>query len=480
MPSTFEQLNPTRVKLTIDMPFAELEPAIAEAYKEIARQVTIPGFRKGKVPPRLIDQRFGRGVVLQEAINHVLPATYGAAITEHELRPLGEPEIDLVELNDGSNVLFTAEVDVRPEFELPDASTIKVEVDRLAVSDETVNERVDMLRERFATLTDEDRAVQAGDMVTINLVARKDGAVLSDAEATDLQYKVGSGQMLDGLDDALTGMQVGETKTFNSELVGGPHRGVEAEVEVTLHKVQSQKLPVVDDEFAQLVSEFDTAAEMLADLTDNLTRMTRLTQVGQGREKVLRALAGRADFELPEALVSSEQAARRENIEQQLTRAGLTLEQYLADNDDEPDTPDEFWAEVNGRVVEALRSQIILDKYAEEHGLEVSQQEFTELILARAAQNNTTPEHEVQHMMEHGHTAAWMAEAKRSKALAELFGAATIVDTDGNVLELSLVQSDGTLAEPEPHAEPGPQPKDTAGAKAKDDKPAETDESGEE
>ena len=311
-------------------------------------------------------------------------------------------------------------------------------------------------------------------MVTINLVARKDGAVLSDAEATDLQYKVGSGQMLDGLDDALTGMQVGETKTFNSELVGGPHRGVEAEVEVTLHKVQSQKLPVVDDEFAQLVSEFDTAAEMLADLTDNLTRMTRLTQVGQGREKVLRALAGRADFELPEALVSSEQAARRENIEQQLTRAGLTLEQYLADNDDEPDTPDEFWAEVNGRVVEALRSQIILDKYAEEHGLEVSQQEFTELILARAAQNNTTPEHEVQHMMEHGHTAAWMAEAKRSKALAELFGAATIVDTDGNVLELSLVQSDGTLAEP------GPQPKDTAGAEAKDDKPAETDESGEE
>lgn len=447
MPSTLEQLSPTRAKLTIDMPFAELEPAIAASYKEIANQVNIPGFRKGKVPARLIDQRFGRGTVLQEAINSVLPQAYGEAVQEHDLRPLGQPDIDISELNDGTNVVFTAEVDIRPDFELPDLSEVVIEVPVAQVTDEDVEERLNLLRERFATLTDVERAAATGDVVTINLTARQDGKVLEDAEASDVPYKLGAGGMLDGLDEALAGMQAGETKKFTSTLVGGPNRGEDAEVEVEVVKVQEQELPDVDNEFAQLVSEFDTAEEMLADLRDNLERMSRIDQANHARELVLQAVLERTEFELPEALVAHEQQTRRDSIEQQLTRSGLTLDQYLAEaEDEEAETVDEFWANVDKRVIEGIRSQIILDKYAEDADLQVSQQELTELIFAKAQQNGSSPEQELQHMMEHDHAAEWMGEVRRGKALGELVAAVKLTDTAGTIIDLSRLQPNGTLA----------------------------------
>ena len=449
MPSTLEQLSPTRVKLIIDLPFADLEPAIAESYKDIAKQVNIPGFRKGKVPAKLIDQRFGRGMVLQEAINSILPQAYGQAVQEHDLRPLSEPDIDISELNDGKNVIFTAEVDVRPDFDIPDVSEIEVQVAAASVSDADVNERVELLRERFATLSEVERAAQTGDVVVINLTASQDGEVLEDAEASDVQYKVGAGGMLDGLDDALVGLKAGESTSFTSTLVGGPNRDEQAEIQVEVVKVQSQDLPEVDDEFAQLVSEFDTAEEMLADLRDNLERIARIGQANQARELVLKAVVERTQLELPETLVSSEQQTRRESIETQLTRAGLTLDQYLADADEEEaETPEEFWELIDQRVSEGLRSQIILDKYAEDVELRVDQSELTELIFAKAQQNGTSPEQELQHMMEHDHAAEWMGEVRRGKALGELVAAAKVTDSEGVPVNLRGLKSDGTLAEP--------------------------------
>lgn len=463
MPSTLEQLSPTRVKLTIDLPFADLEPAIEASYKEISRQVNIPGFRKGKVPARLIDQRFGRGAVLQEAINQVLPQAYGQAVQEHDLRPLSQPEVDITELNDGKNVVFTAEVDVRPEFALPEMSKIAVEVPVAAVSDDDVNQRVELLRERFATLTEVDRAAEKGDMVVMNLTARQDDKVLEDAEAVDVSYKVGENTMIDGLDEAIIGLKAGESKKFDTVLVGGPNRNEEAEVEVTLTKVQSQELPEVDDEFAQLVSEFDTADEMMADLRDNLERMSRIDQANQARELVLKAIVDATEFDLPETLIAGEQQARRESIETQLTRAGLTIDQYLEEaEDEEAETAEAFWAGIDERVVEGLRSQIILDKYAEDAELEVNQSELTELIFAKAQQNGTSPEQELQHMMEHDHAAEWMGEVRRGKALGEMVNAAKVTDADGNAVDLRRLQSDGTLAEPtedEPAEEPKPKAK---------------------
>ncbi len=449
MPSTLEQLNPTRVKLTIDLPFEELQPAVDAAYKEIAQQVNIPGFRKGKVPARLIDQRFGRGMVLQEAINSILPQAYAEAVQTHELRPLGQPEIDITELNDGTNVLFTAEVDVRPDFEIADMTGVEIEVPVAVVSDEDVNERVELLRDRFATLTEVERGAQTGDVVVINLTASQNGVVLEEAEASEVSYKIGAGGFIDGLDEAVIGLKAGEKATFTSALVGGPNRGEDAEIEVEVVKVQSQELPEVDDEFAQLVSEFDTAEEMLADLRDNLERLARIDQANKAREAVLAKLVEETEFELPKSLIFVEQGNRRESIEQQLSSAGLTVEQYLDEaEDEEAQTPEEFWADIDERVVEGLRSQIILDKYAEDADLQVDQSELTELIFAKAQQNGTTPEQELQHMMEHDHAAEWMSEVRRGKALGELVAAAKVIDTDGNEVVLALLNNDGTLAEP--------------------------------
>jgi len=448
VPSTLEQLSPTRVKLTIDLPFEDLQPAIDAAYTDIAQQVNIPGFRKGKVPARLIDQRFGRGLVLQEAINSILPEAYGEAVQTHDLRPLGQPDIDISELNDGTNVLFTAEVDVRPDFEIADIAGVEVEVPVAAVSDEDVNERVELLRERFATLTEVDRPAETGDVVVLNLTASQDGKVLPEAEASEVSYKIGSGGFVDGLDEAVVGLSAGDKATFTSTLVGGPNRGEEAEIEVEIVKVQSQDLPDVDDEFAQLVSEFDTAEEMLADLRDNLERLARIDQANKARESVLAKLIEATEFELPEALITAEQESRRQSIEQQLSAAGLTIEQYLDEAEDEDaQTPEEFWADINNRVVEGLRSQIILDKYAEDAELQVGQSELTELIFAKAQQNGTSPEQELQHMMEHDHAAEWMGEVRRGKALGELVAAAKIIDAEGNEIDLSRLNNDGTVSE---------------------------------
>ena len=393
MPSTVEQLSPSRVKLTIDMPFEELKPSLDKAYREIAQQVTIPGFRKGKVPAAIIDQRFGRGMVLQEAINDALPDAYGQAVLEHKITPLGQPEIEVTNLEDGKNVQFTAEVDVRPDFELPSFDQISVEVEPAAFEEKELEERVETLRQRFATNTDVDRAAQDGDVVTVDLEGSQNGEVLEDATAEGIQYKLGSGGMLEGMDEAITGLKVGDSKTFTSKLLGGAHRDEDADIKVTVTKVQEQELPAVDDEFAQMVSQFDTAEEMRADLRERLEQMARLEQAADARDKVLEAVISKTDFELPQNLVDAEINARKQQVTQQLAGAGLSVEQYLKDAEDETaETEDDFWAEIEKRSMDALKAQIVLDKLADDNEYDVSQEELTQMIFTKAQQNGTSPE----------------------------------------------------------------------------------------
>ena len=448
MPSTVEQLSPTRAKLTIEIPFSELEPAIKKAYQEIGSQVSLPGFRKGKVPNSLIDQRYGRGAVLQEAINDALPQAYAAAVEEHKIVPLGQPDVDVTKLEDGEVVEFTAEVDVRPDFVIPEASSVTIEVIATEVTEDEVTERVELMRQRFGTFTDVERVAEDGDYVVIDLVAYEDGEPMADTEAHDMSYRLGEGGMIDGLDEALHGMSAGETKRFTTELVGGPKKGTEAEIEVSLKKVQEQELPALEDEFAQMVSEFDTVEEMLDDVRDNLLRIARIDQANTARDLVLSNIVKAAEFELPESLINAEIEARRTLVERQLTQAGLTVEQYLADSEDEDaETEEDFWAEIEKRTAEAVRAQLILDKYADETEVGVTQQDLTELIMQKAMQNGTTPEQEANHMVEHNHMGEWMQEIRRGKALGNLVNAAKVTDSQGNLVDLSRLQSDGTYAE---------------------------------
>ncbi len=449
MPSTVEQLSPTRVKLTVEIPFDDLKPHLDKAYKEIAGQVNIPGFRKGKVPASVIDQRFGRGVVLQEAINEALPQAYYAAIADSNIIPLGQPDVDVTKLEDNELVEFTAEVDIRPEFDLPDFSTLEATVDAPEIGEDAIEERINLLRQRFATTTDVDRAAADGDVLTIDLVASQDGKELDDATASGITYKIGEGVgMLDGLDEAVTGLSVGESKTFTSQLVGGEFRGQDAEITVTVGKVSEQELPDVDDEFAQMISEFDTVEEMREDLRKAVENQAAAEQLADARDKVLEAALEKTEFELPQALLTSELETRRNQIEQQLARGGLTVEAYLEQaEDEEAQTAEEFWKTIDERSEQAVRAQMLLDKFADDNALEVSQQELTELIFRKAQENNHSPQDEINHMMEHNHMADWMQEIRRGKALASICAAATVVDTEGNTVDMQLEVVNTTDAE---------------------------------
>jgi trigger factor len=459
--SAVETLSPTRAKLTVEVPFEELKPSLDAAYKKIAQQINVPGFRRGKVPPTVIDRQVGRGAVLDEAINAVLPQKYVEALQENSLEPVAQPEIEVTKLEDNETLEFTAEVEVKPEITLPDYEGIEAQVEDVELSDADVEEQVQALRERFATLLDVDRPAADGDAVVIDLKATQDGEVVEGAEVTGMSYQVGRGGMLDGLDEALTGMSAGEEKTFTSQLVGGDLVGQEVEVAVAVSQVQQQELPEVDDEFAQLASEFDTAEELHADVRERLARGKRLEQAAAARDAVLEVLLEKVEIPLPEQLVAEELTARRSNIEQQLAYAGITMESYL---EDEKQTHEEFEAELERRVRDAITAQFLLDAIAKKEELGVDQNELSQHLVRRAQQSGQDPQEFANHMFEHNHVPELVQEILRGKALAAIVETATVKDASGNVVELKNLRPDGTIGEPE--AEAADTDTDDAGAES--------------
>jgi trigger factor len=443
--SAVETLSPTRAKLTVEVPFEELKPSLDAAYKKIAQQINVPGFRRGKVPPMVIDRQVGRGAVLDEAINDALPKLYVEALQANELEPLAQPEIDITKFEDNESLEFTAEVDVRPEVQLPDYTGLAVTVDDIAVDDEDVEEQVQALRERFASLSEVERAAADGDFVVMDLVARKDGEVVEGAEVSGMSYQVGRGGMLDGLDETLTGMSAGDEATFTSQLVGGDQQGEDVEVEVRVTSVKEQELPELDDDFAQTASEFDTVDELTEDIRARLSRSKRLEQAAAARDAVLERLLDMVDVPLPEGVVDSELAARREQIEQQLGYAGMSMEQYL---DNEKQTVDEFEADLEKRVRDAVAAQFVLDQVAKSAEIGVNEGELQEHLMRRAQQSGQNPQEFMQHMIEHNHIPEMVSEVLRGKALATVVEAATVTDRSGNHVELKNLQPDGTIAEP--------------------------------
>src|SRR3954470_14595094 len=339
--SAVETLGPTRAKLTVEVPFEELKPSLDKAYQTIAQQINVPGFRRGKVPPMVIDRQVGRGAVLEQAINEVVPQKYVEALQSHDLQPLAQPEIEVTRMDDNETLEFTAEVDVRPEISVPDYSGLEAQVDDTEVSEDDVQEQIEALRERFGTLADVERTAADGDFVVIDLVATKDGAPVEGAEVTGMSYRVGRGGMLEGLDEALVGLGAGDSATFTSQLVGGDLVGEQVEVQVKVGQVQAQELPEFDDEFAQLASEFDTADELTDDVRSRLGNGKRLEQAAAARDAVLEKLLDRVEVPLPESIVTDELNQRRQTIEEQLSYAGLTLDKYL---EDEGQTEEEFEA----------------------------------------------------------------------------------------------------------------------------------------
>ena len=421
MKSAVETLNPTRVKLTIEVPFDELKPSLDAAYKTIGSQVQIPGFRRGKVPARIIDQRVGRGAVIEEAVNEALPRFYGQAVDESKIRPLGQPTVDVTGVPDptaGGELVFTAEVDVRPQITLPDYAALAVAVDDVTVEDSDVDDEITGLRQRFGTLVGVERAAVEGDFVSIDLAAEIDGEQI-DA-VTGVSYEIGSKNMLDGLDEALVDMSAGDTKQFDAPLAGGDREGQSASVTVTVASVKERELPELDDDFAQLASEFDTLGELTADLRAKAERSKRLQQGVQARDKVLDALLDATEIPVPPALVEAE------------VHSHLDGEGRLED--------DEHRAEVSTNATKALQTQFLLDAIVEKEQVSVTQPELIEYLVLSAQQYGMAPDAFAKAVDESGQVQGMVAEVARRKALAVVLEQAVVTDASGNVVDLEALR----------------------------------------
>jgi trigger factor len=415
--STVEKLSPTRVRINVEVPFTELQPDIDTAFKQMAKQVRMPGFRPGKVPVKLLEARVDKQEMFNQVIGEAVPARYSEAVTTSDVRPLGQPEItDLtVPLADGDDLTFTAEVDTRPEIDLPDFSDIELTVDEAKVEDETVEQRLTDLRARFGTLKGVDRAVQDGDFVSIDLSAEIDGEQIDSV--TGVSYEVGSKNMLEGLDEALIGMTADETKNFTAPLAGGDQEGQDASCTVTVTAVKERELPELDDEFAQLASEFDTLDELKADLTAKAEVDAKFAQGVAARDQLLEAILEKVEVPIPESIVEAE------------VHSHLEGEGRLED--------DEHRAEVGESTRKGLKTQLVLDAIAEKEEVKVEQQELIEFLVMSSQQYGMDPNQFAQSLDQEGQIPAMVAEVARRKALATVLEKVAVKDTAGNVIDLN-------------------------------------------
>ncbi|HEX4724199.1 MAG TPA: trigger factor [Pseudonocardiaceae bacterium] len=433
MKSTVEQLSPTRVRINVEVPFDELKPSFDRAYRKLASQVRIPGFRPGKAPARVLESRLGRGVVLDEVVNEAIPAKYMEAVNGGDVRTLGQPKIDVTKIEDGQSLSFTAEVDVRPDFELPAFGELAVSVDDVELTEDDVDTQLDELRARFGTLTGVQRPVQSGDFVVIDLSATVDGEPVEDASTTGLSYEVGSGELVDGIDDALVGVEAGGTATFTTQLLAGEYNGRDAEVTVTVQSVKERELPAADDDFAQLASEFDTLAELRDDLRERLGRVKRMQQAVQARDKVLEALLEATDVPLPEAVVDSEIDVRKHDSVHAFDHDEARFAEWLAE---QGQTTEQFDAELRDAAEKAVKTQLVLDSIADAESVNVSENELTERIVYQAQRFGVSPDEYVQRAQQSGQLGAIFADVRRGKALATVVRQSTVTDATGNAVDM--------------------------------------------
>ena len=418
MKSTVEKLTPTRVKLSIEVTFDELAPHVDGAYKTLSERINIPGFRKGKVPTAMIDQRVGRGAVLDEAINAALPTFYSQAAKDNDVLVIGRPDVEIVELKDKENFSFTVEVDVRPEISLPNFSQIKIEVDDVKVTDADIDEQIQSLRTRFGTLTTVEKNVATGDFVTIDLVATKDGNDLDGGTANDLSYEVGSASMIDGLDEALIGLAANGSKSFDTALVGMAE-GEKGTVKVTVKAVKERELPPIDDAFAKLASEFETLAELKADLTTRLTRLKEMEQGAQARDLLVEKLTSTVEIPLPADIIEAE-------VNDHLEKEGR-----LED--------DKHRAEVDLEVRTTITREFLLDSIVKAESVAVNETELTEYLVRAAARYGMSPDQFIKEVSDAGQVTTMVAEVARAKALAGVLSRVQVVDKSGKKVDLEAL-----------------------------------------
>lgn len=431
MKTAVEKLNPTLAKIEVEVPFAEFKPYLDRTYKNLSGQISVPGFRKGKLPKQLIEQRAGFDYIVEASLNDALNDYYAQALGENELSPLAQPELDVQSQpsteNREADVKLTITVTVRPEIELPNYEGLEVEVDEVEVTAEDEVQALDALRERFGTLKTVERPAADKDFVTIDIAAEIDGEQV-DA-VNDLSYQIGSGTMLDGIDEALTGLSAGEDATFETKLSGGEHAGEQATIKVKLSAVKERELPAADDEFAQLASEFDTIDELKEDIKKQVAEAKVAEQGTQARDKVLAKLVELVEIPVPEKVIEDQ------------------LEQHFNNPNAEADhDTEEHRAEVRENTETAFKNEMVLDAVADKEEVTVDQAEMINYIITMSSQYGMDPNQFAQMLDGSGQAGALVGEVRRSKALAAVLKTAVVKDTKGNVVDLSKYLGEGEEA----------------------------------
>jgi len=415
--SAVENISPSRIKITIEMPFADLQPSLDSAYARISTQVNIPGFRKGKIPTRIIDQRVGRAVVLEEAVNDAIPSGLAQAMIENKIVQLGRPEVDVTTLDEETGLIFTAELDIRPEFELPKFDSLKVVVDDAEVTVDQVEEQLTGLRGRFGALKEVTRAAKDGDVLLVDLSGDHDGQVVEELAATAFSYELGSDDMVPGFDDAVRGAKADEVRHFLFTPSAGQWSGKGITVEVNVKAVRERELPDADDEFAQLASEFDTIGELREDVRTRLGRVRLIEQAYQARDLTHDALMEAVKIDLPDRTIQDE------------------IDAHFEDGHGDEAHKAEF--EANTRS--GMKSRIVLDKIAEVEDLQVNDAELSQWLMQEAQRYNMAPDQFADQLVQSGQVQGAVSEVRRAKALAHVLENVTVVDKSGNKIDLDSV-----------------------------------------
>lgn len=434
MKSTVEQLSPTRVRINVEVPFAELEPDFQRAYKELAKQVRLPGFRPGKAPAKLLEARIGREAMLDQIVNDALPSRYGQAVAESDVQPLGRPNIEVTKKEYGQDLQFTAEVDIRPKISLPDLSALTVSVDPIEIGEDDVDAELQSLRTRFGTLTAVDRPVAVGDVVSIDLSATVDGEDIPNAAAEGLSHEVGSGRLIAGLDDAVVGLSADESRVFTAKLAAGEHAGQEAQVTVTVRSVKERELPEPDDEFAQLASEFDSIDELRASLSDQVRQAKRAQQAEQIRNATIDALLEQVDVPLPESYVQAQFDSVLHSALSGLNHDEARFNELLVEQGSSRAV---FDAEARTASEKDVKRQLLLDALADELQVQVGQDDLTERLVTTSRQYGIEPQQLFGYLQERNQLPTMFADVRRELAIRAAVEAATVTDSDGNTIDTS-------------------------------------------
>lgn len=434
MKSTVEQLSPTRVRINVEVPFAELEPDFQRAYKELAKQVRLPGFRPGKAPAKLLEARIGREAMLDQIVNDALPSRYGQAVAESDVQPLGRPNIEVTKKEYGQDLQFTAEVDIRPKISPPDLSALTVSVDPIEIGEDDVDAELQSLRTRFGTLTAVDRPVAVGDVVSIDLSATVDGEDIPNAAAEGLSHEVGSGRLIAGLDDAVVGLSADESRVFTAKLAAGEHAGQEAQVTVTVRSVKERELPEPDDEFAQLASEFDSIDELRASLSDQVRQAKRAQQAEQIRNATIDALLEQVDVPLPESYVQAQFDSVLHSALSGLNHDEARFNELLVE---QGSSRAAFDAKARTASEKDVKRQLLLDALADELQVQVGQDDLTERLVTTSRQYGIEPQQLFGYLQERNQLPTMFADVRRELAIRAAVEAATVTDSDGNTIDTS-------------------------------------------